>query len=309
MYRKGKKGVIEIIKSLKKLNSIEPLIFWKLFDTQIEPILTYAAEVWGIVDNNQMENVHTFAIKLFLNVPLHSSNRMVYGETGRYPLYIRAYLKCVKYWLKLLKLPSTRLCRQAYLMLVQQHENGKYNWVSHVKKMLTENGFGIVWLSQEVGDDSMFLLELKDRLICIFKQDRHAHMEDNEKYTWFLSFNSNLQPEKYLSVVTHRWYRSMLARFRTRTLGLNANKNWFVSGAAENICPACKLNTIEDEFHFLFQCKAYETIRQKCNIFQAPIIRRQNLVDVLTLENEELIRSLARYVAEACQVRIHSTNV
>eukprot|EP00745_Piridium_sociabile_P009501 TRINITY_DN16670_c0_g1_i8.p2 TRINITY_DN16670_c0_g1~~TRINITY_DN16670_c0_g1_i8.p2 ORF type:complete len:102 (+),score=6.10 TRINITY_DN16670_c0_g1_i8:760-1065(+) len=101
----------------------------------------------------------------------------------------------------------------------------------------------------------------------------------------------------------------MLARFRTRTLGLNANKNWFVSGAAENICPACKLNTIEDEFHFLFQCKAYETIRQKCNIFQAPIIRRQNLVDVLTLENEELIRSLARYVAEACQVRIHSTNV
>jgi hypothetical protein len=196
MCRKGKKGVVEILRSLRKLNSIEPSIFWKLFDAQIEPILTYAAEVWGVSSNTQMENVHTFAIKRFLSVPLHSSNRMVYGESGRYPLYIRAYLKCIKYWLKLSQLPSTRLCRQAYSMLLQQHENGKFNWVSNVKKLLTENGFGIVWLSQGVGDNRAFILEFKDRLICIFQQNWHAHMEGNDKYTWFLSFNSNLQPKK-----------------------------------------------------------------------------------------------------------------
>jgi hypothetical protein len=33
--RKGKKGVMEILRALRKLNSIDSCIFWKLFDAQI----------------------------------------------------------------------------------------------------------------------------------------------------------------------------------------------------------------------------------------------------------------------------------
>ena len=44
--KKGKKGVMEIQKSMRRLNTIERCLFWKLFDAQITPILTYAAEVW-----------------------------------------------------------------------------------------------------------------------------------------------------------------------------------------------------------------------------------------------------------------------
>ena len=32
-YRKGKKGVMEILRSLKKLGAVNPLLFWKLFLT------------------------------------------------------------------------------------------------------------------------------------------------------------------------------------------------------------------------------------------------------------------------------------
>jgi hypothetical protein len=132
--RKAKKGVIEILKSLKKLNSIDCFLFWKLFDMQIEPVLTYAAEVWGLNGNLQIEKVHTYALKRFLNVPIHSSNTVLYGEMGRYPLYIKCYVKCIKYWLKLLKLPQSRLCRQAYDMMLSQLELDKQNWASKVKK-------------------------------------------------------------------------------------------------------------------------------------------------------------------------------
>ena len=34
MNRKGRKGVVEILRCMKKLNSIESCLFWKLFDTQ-----------------------------------------------------------------------------------------------------------------------------------------------------------------------------------------------------------------------------------------------------------------------------------
>lgn len=44
-------------------------------------------------------------------------------------------------------------------MLLQQYEPGKLDWISDVKKVLSENGFRIQWVNQEVGD--MFLSEFK----------------------------------------------------------------------------------------------------------------------------------------------------
>ena len=144
---------------------------------------------------------------------------------------------------------------------------------------------------------------MKQRLICIYEQDRHADMVDDMKYSWFLSFNSNLQPEKYLSVVTHKWHRSMLARFRTRTLGLNSNKAWFESEPTAEACTLCKSRAVENETHFIFHCEAYGHIRQKCCIFEAPIAKEQNLVKLLTHTNEKYIISLAKYIAEAAKLR------
>ena len=58
-------------KSMRKLNTFDPNSLWKLFDTQITPILTYSSAVWGLEHVDRIEKVHTFAIKRFLNVPLH----------------------------------------------------------------------------------------------------------------------------------------------------------------------------------------------------------------------------------------------
>ena len=85
---------------MRRLSSSDPKVFRKLFDTQIEPILTYAAEVWGLEDVDPIEKVQTFALKRFMGVPLHSSNKLLYGETGRFPLFIKTVVKCGKNWLK-----------------------------------------------------------------------------------------------------------------------------------------------------------------------------------------------------------------
>ena len=96
VFRKGKKNVMGIQKSTRRLSTIDPCLLWKFFDAQITPILAYAAEVWGLHNTKQIEKVHTFAIRRFLNVPLHCSNKMIYGETGRYLLFITTYVKCIK---------------------------------------------------------------------------------------------------------------------------------------------------------------------------------------------------------------------
>jgi len=70
-------------------------------------------------------------------------------------------------------------------MMVIQMELGKKNWAYQVKQFLSEHGFGIVWLSQEIGSEHGFISELKDRLICSFKQNWHSDMESKDKYCWF----------------------------------------------------------------------------------------------------------------------------
>ena len=107
-------------------------------------------------------------------------HRPLYGETGRYPLFIRTAVKCIRYWIKLSMLPTSRICKQAYEMLLVQHEAGGLNWVSKVQKILTENGFVVVW-PQGVGYQACFAAEFKDRLLACYKQHWHSKTEISEK--------------------------------------------------------------------------------------------------------------------------------
>ena len=296
---------MEIQKSMRRLSTIDPCLFWKLFDAQITPILTYAAEVWGLHDTKQIEKVHTFAIKRFLNVPLQCSNKMIYGETGRYPLFVTTYVKCIKFWLKLTRLPMTRICRQAYEMLLLQHETGKQNWVTNVKAVLVENGFGIVWLCQSAGYETHFIAEFKYWLICWCKQNWHSAMESDDKYRWFYSFKCVFEAEKYLMCITNKWLRGMYARFRLRACRLKSHKQWFSTEQQGNFtCPMCGQER-EDETHFIFHCQAYTDLRKNYSMLDSHTVQSgiNYLRALLASKNETKIIALAKYITEAMKVR------
>ena len=51
---KRKKGVAGILKLLWTLGDQSPKLFFKLFDCQIQPMLTYGSEVWGLIADNRI---------------------------------------------------------------------------------------------------------------------------------------------------------------------------------------------------------------------------------------------------------------
>jgi len=107
----------------------------------------------------EIEKVHTVCMKRFLNVSIHCSNVTLYADTGRYPLSINHKLRCVKYWLRLLKLDKARIAKQAYEMLLSLYESKQCSdsWVADIRTLLLENGFGLVWLNKQVGNEKRFL--------------------------------------------------------------------------------------------------------------------------------------------------------
>ena len=71
-----------------------------------------------------------FALKRFLGVGQMTPNNMIYGDTAWYPLYTNAYVRAVRYWLKITRMNEKRLPYKAYLMLLHLDEQGKNNWVT-----------------------------------------------------------------------------------------------------------------------------------------------------------------------------------
>ena len=94
---------------------------------------------------------------------------MVYGETGRYPLFVSTYVKCVKFLLCILKMSPQRLPYKAYKKLLYLHERNRRTWASSVRYVLYRYGFGGVWENQGVGDEKNCLKEFKDRLLTLYK--------------------------------------------------------------------------------------------------------------------------------------------
>ena len=238
-----------------------------IFDRMIAPILLYGSEIWGYSYVDVIEKVHIRFCKHWLGIPKGSSDVAALGECGRYPLFVKYNLRCISYWCKILQMESHRYPKQCYNMLVELDNAGRCNWATHVKSLLFKFGFGVVWLSQEVGNFDLFKKILSQRLKDCAIQGWHESVTENKKLGTYCLFKSLLEPEKYLSLVKVSNFRIAITRFRCSSHGLHIETGRHKAVAKEErICLLCRKNhiyVIEDEFHFLMICPFYSELREK----------------------------------------------
>ena len=97
----------------------------------------------------------------------------VYGETGRYPLYINRYVRMVKYWGNVLKTDNI-IMKTMYNNMLEKQKNGQKNWASQIKNILDMYGFSHVWNNQETFDFKKIGYLIKNRIIDDFLQKWYA---------------------------------------------------------------------------------------------------------------------------------------
>ena len=101
-YLSGKalKAMNVLLCKLKKFD-LSPRTLCQLFDSFVSSILNYSCEIWGYTKSKELERIHLKFCKRLLRVQPNTCNASVYGELGRYPLYIHRFVRIIKYWLKL----------------------------------------------------------------------------------------------------------------------------------------------------------------------------------------------------------------
>ena len=119
----------------------------------------------------------------------------VYGELGRYPLYITRYIRIVKYWFKIMN-SNNIIIQDVYNDAYGDYLKGKKNWVSDVKSIFDDFGFSEVFINPTF-DLKEFVPLLKERMIDCFKQEWFAKISNSTMLTLYKHVKSNFKSEEY----------------------------------------------------------------------------------------------------------------
>jgi hypothetical protein len=98
---KALKAMYEVLK-IGRMHKLSIKCLLDLFDKMIKPILLYGCEVWGFSDNDIPEKIYLKYCKILLNLKTSTPSYMVYGELGRYPIYIDIKIRTACYWARLI---------------------------------------------------------------------------------------------------------------------------------------------------------------------------------------------------------------
>ena len=163
LYRQSEKAMYSILRKSRNLKLPVDLQL-KLFDSLVLPILLYGAEIWGFENSIKFEKLHTKFCKIILHVSGSSSNIMVLGELGRFPIEYHIKQRILNYWGKIITTKDYRFNKILYQLLFKFEKNNiikKSSWLLFVKKTLNDCKMYNCWLSQSLNCVNLTLFKNK----------------------------------------------------------------------------------------------------------------------------------------------------
>ena len=171
----------------------------QLFDSFVGSILSYGCEVWGFTKSKELERIHLKFCKLILKVKTSTSNAGIYGELGRYPLYLFRFVRIIRYWCKLMH-TNNIVMSAVYKAAVDDILKGLNNWAGNEKSLLEEFGFAHVWLNPHCVNLQTFPNVFKQRLMDCFMQKWHNDLQNNRVLILYKHFKIDFSYESYLNI-------------------------------------------------------------------------------------------------------------
>lgn len=303
----AQKAIFKLKGYLNNVLELTPKHTLELFDKLVSPILDYSSEVWGFSQAKQIERVHLKFCKSLLGVKQSTQNNFIYGELGRTNYQTKRHYKIIKYWLKVITSEDNKYISYIYKLMIDDIDSNprKSNWALLVKNLLGSLGFNEAWLQQGVGDINLFLKIVKQRLCDNFIQNWNAEINQSTRAIFYRNI-AVFKFQDYLDVVKVKKFRNALSRLRVSSHRLEVETGrWNKPQRIEYIERKCRIcNKLEDEFHFVFECCAYENIR---NTYIPRYFRvRPNMfkcTELFSSSNNQNINKLASYVFKAFERR------
>ena len=251
----------KIISKFKEMKNVGYKTFTKLFETGVDSVISYGAEIWGTIQSKKLERVQHRACRYFLGVNPFTALPFLYGDMGWLPCMYKQYKHVVRFWNRMIKMPDTRLTKRIFLrdLLVSENTNNVFTWSKKFYQLASNLNFIDNYRNRTcINFDDDVALSLTD---LAERNWKHA-LSLKPKLRSYRTYKETLIPEPYVILNMSRHKRCLMAQIRSGTLGLNIEVGRHRNVKLDDrICQFCTLHEVESEFHFVMRCPTYENFR------------------------------------------------
>ena len=146
-----------------------------------------------------------------------------------------------------------------------------FKWITFIKQTLDHSGFSNIWLMQEHHNQKWLNSNFQTRSKDQFIQTWLSNIWTSTQCTNYRIFKTTFTPETYLSKLNRNDFIN-LCKFRVGNgkipVVLGRYSNIIIE---DRICPLCDFHDICDEYHYIFVCQFFNTLRK--NTSQPPILK------------------------------------
>ena len=238
----------------------------RMYDTLVAPVMDYAAEVWGAKNYDQCNTVQHRAMRTFLGVSRCTPVAAMYGDMQWYTPYVRHQVSMIRYWLRLTRIPESRLTKRIFLWDHDNALSGTRNWNDDILNIFTKCNMQQHFpRSQWPGLAPDPIIRGVKRLLtgneCETRARAASEMSRLRLYNEIHQHRPQ-EPSMYLDKLLTRPQRSALAKFRMGTLPIAVETGRYIGKPEpERLCKSCNCNVIESQLHFLFECTHHNELR------------------------------------------------
>lgn len=276
LSNKARKTLGHIRSLISNCTNIPLSLLDKLFDSLVKPVLLYGSEIWGPellsykseFDTSDIEQTHLKFCKQILNIPSYTANMKVRAELGRYPLSVDIKKQIASYYLRL-KYNITNSTLKVAFQYSVCHSTPFQNIYEQMVEL--QNPL------KNVGKPPSTKQEIKSIIKKTEKDIKKSYaqgyfntlLDESSNNTDKISYGNMKKEyvmEKYLKVVNKPSHRVAISKFRLNAHRLRINLGCYENKGGpipveQRTCLYCKNNTIENEKHFILECKTYENTR------------------------------------------------
>ena len=197
-------------------------------------------------------------MRSYLGVGASSPVASLYGDMGWMPGDYRRKIEVIRLWVRLQGLPNTRLTKRLFL--------NDHLWNKRAKSVFKEAGLSHIFESGNAQKINIKVivdqakLKLKSSVLVSWR----CHCLNKPKLRTYCTYKHDYNTEPHVLLNIPHKYRSVIARLRNGTLPLRIETGRYVNlEVEERKCILCTDNVVEDELHFIFDCRLYDDIQSR----------------------------------------------
>ena len=171
------------------------------------------------------------------------------------------------------------------MLLSNEISPNQLTWVSQLKQMLFELGFGYVWFNQNVKCETSFLRQIKQRMCDIYLQEWNAEKMLTTSSRLYKHIKVHFQFENYLHTI-NKPLRIAITKIRLSSHSFLIERGRWSKQKIEVKDRKCTLcDIVEDEYHCLVECSRFISERKNC--LPETLLKKPSMYDFINLLQSE----------------------